>query len=224
MFLIYDYRTKKNFEMTSEKLKEMIISTTKSSYEDTAVLPERHGIRPTLIEPFLKELKNGTLFKGIFLVTALARRNNDPNTRYMLIATGNKEGYSELLPRIKPQIPFFHIDCSAFKPTHEGGYLSSWFRNNMGRAFSFIDIDFIFLKADKIILIEEKTNIGVMGFGQTLSYNELLRDIFNKKSVLCVIKYSESTKKCQIQTKMMNEEPLTFPEISISDFIIKLDK
>ncbi|MGL4802052.1 MAG: hypothetical protein ACRC18_07275 [Cetobacterium sp.] len=224
MFKIYDYRTRNTHNLTSDELKDVIITTTNSVYENTRVLSERTGKRPTLIEPFLNTLTNGVLLKGVFLVTALSRVNRDPNTRYMLVATGDKDQYLDFLSKINPQIPFIHVDCSAFTPIHEGGYLSTWFRNTMGRAFSFIDIDFIFLKANKIILIEEKTHIGELGYGQEMSYNELLRDIFNVPSTLCVAKYDTSTQNIETLIKQNSSSDFLKKIGPIQSFIDALNK
>lgn len=224
MFKIYNYRTGITQDLTSDELKNSIITTTNSVYENTGVLPERSGKRPTLIEPFLNTLTNGVLLKGVFLVTALYRVNRDPNTRYMLVATGDKNQYLNLLSKINPQIPFIHVDCSAFTPIHEGGYLSTWFRNTMGRAFSFIDIDFIFLKADKIILIEEKTHIGTLGYGQKMSYDELLRDIFNIPSILCVAKYDIISQDIETLIKQNSSPDFLKKILPIQSFIDALNK
>ena len=197
MFKIYNYNNQKEFSMSSEELKNYIIEKTNSIYENRTVAPERTGQRPSFLAPFLKELKeNITLLKGIFLITSLSRVNNNKKTRYMLVSTGNKDDYLTLLPYLNDYISFINIDCSNYNPVHEGGYLSTWFRQNMGRAFSFIDIDFLILKKSNtntsIYLLEEKTNQASLGYGQQLSYIELMTDIFTIIPCLCIINTSNS--------------------------------
>lgn len=197
MFKIYNYNDKKNFSMSSDELKNYIIEKTKSTYENKAVAPERTGQRPSFLASHLEKLKeNITVLKGIFLITSLSRVNDDKKTRYMLVSTGNKDDYLTLLPYLNDYISFINIDCSDYNPIHEGGYLSTWFRTNMGRAFSFIDIDFLLLKksdiSTSIYLLEEKTNQANLGYGQKLSYIELMTDIFTITPSLCIINTSES--------------------------------
>lgn len=196
-FKIYNYNNQKEFSMSSEELKNYIIEKTNSIYENKSVAPERTGQRPSFLAPFLKELKeNITLLKGIFLITSLSRINSDKKTRYLLVSTGNKEDYLALLPYLNDYISFINIDCSFYTPIHEGGYLSTWFRENMGRAFSFIDIDFLLLKksdtSTSIYLLEEKTNQATLGYGQKLSYIELMTDIFTIIPCLYIINTSNS--------------------------------
>ncbi|WP_338998922.1 hypothetical protein LC560_02125 [Fusobacterium animalis] len=197
MFKIYNYNNQKEFSMSSEELKNYIIEKTNSIYENRTVAPERTGQRPSFLAPYLEKLKeNITLLKGIFLITSLSRVNNNKKTRYMLVSTGNKDDYLTLLPYLNDYISFINIDCSNYNPVHEGGYLSTWFRQNMGRAFSFIDIDFLILKKSNtntsIYLLEEKTNQASLGYGQQLSYIELMTDIFTIIPCLCIINTSNS--------------------------------
>ena len=190
MFKIYNYNNQKEFSMSSEELKNYIIEKTNSIYENRTVAP-------SFLAPYLEKLKeNITLLKGIFLITSLSRVNNNKKTRYMLVSTGNKDDYLTLLPYLNDYISFINIDCSNYNPVHEGGYLSTWFRQNMGRAFSFIDIDFLILKKSNtntsIYLLEEKTNQASLGYGQQLSYIELMTDIFTIIPCLCIINTSNS--------------------------------
>lgn len=206
MFKIYDYKTKTFSLLESEDLKKYIINKTNSTFENKDVIPERTGQRPSYLASILSNLTNGYLIKGLFLVTALERVNPDKETRYLLIATGNLESYEQLLPYINDYIPFIHIDCSDYTPVHEGGYLSSWFRSNMGRAFSFIDIDYLIIK-NKIYLIEEKTYNGTLGYGQKMSYSELMKDIFNIPTILCIVYCTED--ECHLK---ISDDSVTYKE------------
>lgn len=221
MFNIYDYKNKTTLLLDSPALQKYIFEKTKSHLINKTVTAERTGTRPTFISHYLNTLKNGILLKGIFLVTAVSKINNDVNTRFLLIATGNKYDYEDLIPKLNSQIPFIHIDYSAFQATHQGGYLSSWFRNEMGAGFSFIDVDFIFLKKDKVVLIEEKTFLGTMGYGQNLSYNELLSDIFSVKTIMCLLKVTGNS--VNFQTKLKGEKFTNPQTMDIKDFINCLD-
>lgn len=223
MFKIYNYKNNETFDLNDEQLKEFIINTTHSRYENLSVTSERTGKRPSFLKDSFETLLKGTLIEGLFLITALGRVNSDKRTRYMLVSIGDKNSYNALLPYINDYVPFFHIDCSAYTPTHEGGYLSSWFRQTMGRAFSFIDIDFLFLKNENLFLIEEKTNNATLGYGQKMSYSELMTDIFKKTPTLILV--SSSKDKCLLKISKGNfTDKYREGALSIEDFINWLNK
>lgn len=82
------------------------------------------------------------------------------------------EGIKKLL---RDNIPAYAIEF-----TSNNINLSQWFRKNMGRAFSFIDLDYLIYKPnDEVIIVEEKNSLAArIGYGQLLSLRELATDIF----------------------------------------------
>ena len=223
MFKIYNYRDKKTLELSDTELRNYILKLTHCEYEDRPVTPERTGRRPSFLKPFLDNISKGKLLKNIFLVTAISRVNSNKETRYMFISTGNREDYLIILPFIKKYVSFIHIDCSNHSSVHEGGYLSTWFRTNMGRAFSFVDIDFLILKKEDIFLIEEKTNNGILGYGQKISYMELMTDIFTIPPTLCLAYCSPES--CDLKIAKGNfDKGYKEGSLTIKKFIKWLDK
>ena len=223
MFKIYNYKNKGFFSLDSTQLRNFIISSTCGKYENLSVTPERTGKRPSFLRPFLKKLSNGILIEGLFFVTAISRVNPDKKTRYMLVSIGNRADYEILLPHIEEYTSFIHIDCSDYSPIHEGGYLSSWFRENMGKAFSFIDIDYLFLKNNHLYLIEEKTYLGILGYGQKMSYQELMMDIFCETPTLILAHSSRDKYRFKISHGDF-EDKCQKGSLPIEDFIDWLDR
>ncbi|ADL08316.1 hypothetical protein [Thermosediminibacter oceani] len=82
--------------------------------------------------------------------------------------------------------------CSSAKGSEESSPFSKFFRENLGAGFSMTDIDFLLPNS---IFIEEKTfskesgdNVyGYIGYGQCLSFNELLEDVFKEHCKILII-------------------------------------
>ena len=68
------------------------------------VKSEVFGSRPSLLKPLLEDIPDITLFSDLWLVTAVARINSDPASRYLLI--------KECLSRDE----FFQIDLNLLRP------------------------------------------------------------------------------------------------------------
>lgn len=170
---------------SSEQFRRNILYVTKSQFINKQVLRERTGLRPTALEEIMNQLNEEIIvIKDIFVVSAIYRINKDPQTRYLLLIDGSlgvKE--EEIIRQIVPEyISIWSVNVTEETAGEnvEHGYLSKWFRTNMGAGFSFIDIDYLLYNSatHKTLLIEEK-NHGqyTVGYGQLLSYEELLRDI-----------------------------------------------
>jgi hypothetical protein len=76
-------------------------------------------------------------------------------------------------------------DCkyeeSYARGSEEATPFSRFFRENMGKGFSLTDVDFVLMTRENHVFVEEKTFIengnGYLGWGQCLSYNELIKDV-----------------------------------------------
>lgn len=210
MFSVHNFRTDSIINMSSSQLKDFIIKTTNSKFENSAVLPERTGLRPAPLRDFILSLEEFEKFKNIYLVTTLSRVNKDPNTRYLLISVNNDVSIvKNILPYINTNISFIHVNTLDNEDTHEGGFFSSWFRNNMGRAFSFIDIDYLLLNPNRVFLVEEKTHFAPLGYGQKMSYYELLSDIFNVESRLLLV---QDYSKDELYMKIFKATDISVPQ------------
>ena len=140
----------------------------------------------------LGTLRSVILQKNVFLVSALARINSDIKSRYLILIDG--EYYSSRLTEIFfNYIPVYSVTISnELKEEGKLGRLSYWFREIMGRGFSFIDIDYLLVdeKYHKVVIIEEKignASSQSVGYGQWISYKELITDVIAKPNVLLFI-------------------------------------
>jgi len=194
MFTIKNIRNKEYYILTSEEFRDKIIRETGCEFENGYVTEERTGLRPESLNIFIKELskKSFVIQKHIFLVTALRRVNNDKNSRYMILIDGNE--YDSRLPSlVHDYVPIYSVTIKG--SVNEEGKLSSlskWFRATMGRAFSFIDIDYLLINryGNKVALIEEKigkSGVSSIGYGQLISYEELLKDVLKDPRFLLFI-------------------------------------
>lgn len=193
MFVIKNVRTGELSRLTSEQFKEKIISETNCKYENGRVLEERTGLRPESLNEFIQVLSNNLIVqKHIFLVTALARVNNIKETRYMLLIDGEDYDY-RLSTIIHNYVPVYSVKIEgALDQEGKLSTLSKWFRSTMGRAFSFIDIDYLLININynKVALIEEKigkSGAASIGYGQLISYKELLMDVIKNPLFLLFI-------------------------------------
>lgn len=193
MFVIKDVRTGELLRLTSEEFKQKIISETNCKFENGKVLEERTGLRPESLNDFMQVLSSSLVIqKHVFLVTALCRVNCNKETRYMILIDGN-EYDDRLSSLIYDYVPIYSVKIEG--ANDEEGKLSSlskWFRETMGRAFSFIDIDYLIINQNytKVALIEEKigkSGASAIGYGQLISYKELLMDVLKKPLFLLFI-------------------------------------
>ena len=207
MFRLKDLRNDENFYIDEKSLKNFIINNTNSVFEDLKVKKERTGKRPSPFSDFKDEIKADYIFEKVFLITALKRVNPDKNSRYMLLS----ENYNpKLINVLNDYVSAYFIR----NKSEDDLYLSKFFRNNLGRAFSFIDIDFIFQKGNNILIVEEKSRIeSTFGYGQLLSYKEFLEDVLKQDLNIsfCLLNIEEDVIKCH---KYIDDE---FKEINIRD-------
>ena len=181
MFKIKNLRTNNVAIMSREEFKDFIISTTHGVFENTRVLPERTGLRPESLQDLVDSLEEFRIFKGIYIVTVLGRINNNPKTRYMILIDGEHVS-QDILKIFADYIPVYTVIVqNEEKIEGHASALSVWFRNTMGRGFSFIDIDYLITNNyTKVVMIEEKigkSGISSLGYGQALSYWELVKDV-----------------------------------------------
>lgn len=190
-FVLTNARTGEKLNLNSNQLKTKIISETKSVYEDTSVLEERTGLRIKILESFLRK-KMDSVQTDLYVVSAVGRINNDKKTRYIVIIDNRDYDY-RINEIINLNIPIYIINYDKDDDSEENRtYFSKWFRENMGRAFSLIDVDYLLINKnkDKIVLIEEKVGKNSMlslGYGQTLSYLEIIEDVINSKNAMLFI-------------------------------------
>jgi hypothetical protein len=199
MFEVTNLRTGETLALTSSQFKEKIILETRCTFEDSYVLRERTGLRPQHIHRLIRDLApHYYILSNVFIVTALSRINNDYNTRYMILIDGGEINI-EILDVLRDYVPIYHVDIqNQMRVIGHNSELSTWFRNTMGRGFSFIDIDYLIFNPDSnsLVMIEEKvdtTSVSSIGYGQRLSYMELLSDIFNRNSTLIFVFSTTST-------------------------------
>lgn len=192
MFKIKNIRTGKLENLSSEEFKEKIICETKSQYLSGQVLAERTNIRVEALDILLNELKHLPIQKNIYLVTAIGRINRDKFTRYMILIDGDEYGPG-LPDLIFDYVPIYSVEIKdRIKKEGTASPLSHWFRNTMGGGFSFSDIDYLITNPglDPVLLIEEKfgkSGISSMGYGQLISYKELLTEVIERPNLLLVI-------------------------------------
>lgn len=186
MFFLKNYRTNEKFKMNSDEFKNFIINITNSRYENSDVTRERTGLRFSILDRVTKLLSNKTqVLKNIYLVSALSRINNNKSSRY-LILIDNIEYDDSILELINDYIPVYLVKTEKYTSSN-ASFLSSWFRNNMGRGFSFVDIDYFITNNRKIVLLEEKaTPNSNLGYGQLISYKELILDVLSLEAILII--------------------------------------
>ena len=192
MHKLRDIRTKEIHLFSDEELRDFIIKKTKCQYEDKAVLSERTGMRYNQLKSMVKEVSlKYHLVSNLFIVTAVGRVNSDKKTRYLLISNGAID--ESILEMVNPCVPIFVFEKPEGESDEYASYISKWFRGTMGRAFSFIDIDYLIFdkSTDLALLIEEKDSQFVkMGYGQEISYAEMLEDVLTVDAQLLVINTS----------------------------------
>lgn len=197
LFKIKNLRDKndKGVEVASEELENFITETTHSKYDKlTEIKKEGTGKRPSKLKDLLH--KSGLeIYDDFFLVSAVAKVNRDKYTRYMVLS----EKDNEKLPTFfNDYIPVEYVE-------RKGGAvskLSSWFRNTMSSAFSFVDIDSMIVKGNKIIIIEEKNSLSCsVGYGQGLSYQEFCNQVLNrsKYQIEMLVVYNESNGNLRVE-------------------------
>lgn len=236
-FTLVNARTGEEFQLDSSELRNKIINETNSVYEDTQVLPERTGLRPKELKEILKDLDYVTIQSNVYVVTTLSRINSDKNTRYMILVDGLNYDY-KINDIITENIPIYLISYQKDDTNElEMSYLSFWFRKNMGRAFSFIDIDYLLVNKnlDRVILIEEKVGKNSMlslGYGQSISYLELVNDIISKKNAVIFIftqinlNTESVVKYCSIgkDSKVYNIKNIKLNETTMEELLRKIQK
>ncbi|WP_163970863.1 hypothetical protein [Oceanobacillus halotolerans] len=191
-FKVKNIRSNRIVQATGEQLKQYIIQRTKSKYVEQAVKPEGTGLRPTALDGITDNLSNDiTVWKNVYIVSALYKFNANPKTRYLILVDGFVEPEEEALLKqmIKDPIPIWCVQTKEdIKDENiKHSFLSKWFRQHMGNGFSFVDIDyFLFHKQpNMILLVEEKhTRHYGIGYGQLLSYRELLSDVVQSRANL----------------------------------------
>lgn len=170
--IIKDLRSGEIIELSSEELRQFIIMTTNSTYEDREVRQEHTWQRPTAFNNFFVSEDYKT-YKWIYLVTALERINSDKRTRYILFT---EYEYPDLVDYVHEYIPIFYIEHEI--AYWEVSWLSYRFRENMWNWFSFVDIDFLLANENKVLIIEEKFfPYAQIWYWQKISYKELINDV-----------------------------------------------
>ncbi|MDP3012842.1 MAG: hypothetical protein Q8M92_01280 [Candidatus Subteraquimicrobiales bacterium] len=189
MFIIKNIKTGETNELSSQQFKEKIIALTRSRFENSSVLSERTGLRPESLNALLAELNTLIIQKNVFIVTALSRINNDKHSRYLILIDSDKYD-DRIADLVFDYIPIYSVKIKD-ELREEGvlSKLSGWFRATMGRGFSFIDIDYLIIDRDfnKAVLFEEKigkSGVSSIGYGQLLSYKELISDVIKKQNSL----------------------------------------
>lgn len=192
IFTIKNVRNGLIENLNSSQFKSKIINETESTYEDSSVLSERTGLRPESLDSLFNELKDLIVEKDIYLVTALYRINSNKHTRYMILIDGDNYN-PKITNLIHDYVPIYSVSINNQKETTGvASKLSHWFRNTMGRGFSFSNIDYLIINKnfDKSILVEEKIGkIGIssLGYGQLISYKELITDVIKEPNLLLFI-------------------------------------
>lgn len=186
---IKNLRTNEMFNFSDNEFRDYILKSTKCTYNPSSVAPERTGRRFHKLKPLiLKAPDDINMDMNIYVITAVSRVNNDPNTRYMIIIDGPaSDGVANIFKENIPIIQYIREDESdEFAST-----ISKWFRSNMGRNFSFIDADYLLSDSsrNKALVIEEKDSAyASLGYGQQISYCELLVDILKVESELWMLR------------------------------------
>lgn len=170
--IIKNLRTWEVIELSSDELRQFIIMTSNSTYEDREVKQEHTWRRPTAFRNFFVSDDYKT-YTWIYLVTALARINSDKKTRYILFT---EYEYPDLVNYVHEDIPIFYIQHEIVY--EEVSWLSHRFRENMWNWFSFVDVDFLLANENKVLIIEEKFfKFAKIGYWQMISYKELINDV-----------------------------------------------
>lgn len=213
----YRYGYTNNF-LTDGELRTYILALTDGVYENGSVLAERTGIRPNILFDRLLTDFQESLVTGIYLATVVERCNPDPNTRYLILA--HEADFPDwLVDYISPSVPILLI------PNYHSDFdISSWFRANMGSAYSFIDIDYIIALGNALVLLEEKdTYTYDLRYGQKKSYSEMMNDVLNVPSV-AIINFLKSNEYQRMHSSMAIE-PLNIQSYDeLYDRIIQLDE
>lgn len=192
MFIVKNVRTGQVEELNSQQFKSKIIKETNCKYENAPVLPERTSLRLEALDLLLEQLKGVLIQRNVFLVTALSRINNNKYTRYMILIDGH-ECNEKIVDIVFDYIPIYSVIVKdEVKEEGKASELSHWFRNTMGRGFSFSDIDYLIINPNfnKVLLIEEKigkSGISSLGYGQLISYKELITDVIKVPNLLLLI-------------------------------------
>lgn len=199
-FRVKNLRSLNTKQFTSDELKKAIIKKTKSVYDRKKVMPERTTKRPSNFEKLIDQFKdNFKIMRNIFIVSALGKYNRDLETRYLILIDGevSDEEREIILSVFNNYVPIMIITTSNdINEDVEHSYLSEWFRKTMGNGFSFVDIDFLIYNYENgsVLLLEEKnTYKKVVGYGQLLSYEEMLEDVMVQNSILLMFLYSNNT-------------------------------
>ncbi|MBV5221307.1 hypothetical protein [Staphylococcus hominis] len=215
MFNITNLRNGKTMKMDSEQFKKAIIDST--SCYDTGLTPKKEGTetRPSIIKEIKTEITSGIEFiENIYIVTAIKKYNNNPQTRYLILIDEYilEEHKQILLDIIKEHITIILVENEENDKNNSSvSFLSRWFRKNMGTGFSFIDIDFILYsrQTQKAYIIEEKTtNSNLIGFGQFLSYKELLNDVLKVECSIIFIFISSTIRYIKSRKEELNNKTI----------------
>lgn len=190
MFRIEDMRTGINYAFNSNEFRDFLILKTNSVFENSAVTQERTNQRFPILTDISSINNDISIQNGLFLVTALSRINSDKRSRYVLLVDGTAVS-NNILHNFQEYVPVFRVVIDNDNATElVPSSLSKWFRSNMGRAFSFVDIDYFLFKNNfsRVLMIEEKASYNAtLGYGQRISYNEMLNDVIRFNSKLTVI-------------------------------------
>lgn len=197
-FNLKDLRNNQQRTISEQQMKELIINKTISRYERGHVTEERTGQRFEELQGLVAML-DYPVCSNIYIVTAIARVNSNPMNRYLILVDGACEDNS-IAELFKEHIPIYSvvIDSDEQRGHGECSILSTWFRQNMGSAFSFSDVDYLIYNRHnrRALILEEKAgspNTLKIGYGQLLSYGELLNDVMEyDSSIMFVYKNGRS--------------------------------
>ncbi|MCK8825197.1 hypothetical protein [Fuchsiella alkaliacetigena] len=194
-----DLRSGQTKILNGKEMKKSIIKQTRSKYDHQRPKDEYTGLRSPQLDKLLNQLDSETyaVYKEVFLVSALYKVNNNPQTRYLILIDGIQDSYTEITNLIENHIPIWALEIIDRKSRSktECSNLSQWFRENMGRAFSFVDMDYLLhnKKEDTVLLIEEKNSSNYkVGYGQLLSYEEMAVDAIIKPTKLLFLYHNSS--------------------------------
>lgn len=201
--------------MSSDDLKDFILSTTRGKYIDEEVRKEISGKRPSLLKEYIKAL-NYDCYTNVFLIVSSYKINPNKENRYCIFLENDCQ---EIINIFNDFIPVYKIE--QIESNTDVSTLSKWFRDTLGYGFCVTDIDFILKNNNKILIIEEKKGkIHNTSTGQNLSRKEILKDVikdcYNKKYLYVEIDSSEIIVE-HINENKMNKYKTT-PEV-ISEII-----
>ena len=197
LFKIKDLRNKQDNGVVIDgfELQNFITETTKGTYDRISeVKKEGTGKRPSKLKK-LFENSGLEIYNDFFLVSTVAKINKDKYTRYMVLS----EKDNDKLPTfINEYIPVEYIEREGEAVSN----LSSWFRDTMSSGYSFVDVDTMIVKGNKIIIIEEKnSNYCSVGYGQGLSYKEFCNQVLNrsKYQIEMLVVYNENNGNLRVE-------------------------